>query len=73
MKVSFDYSKLRGKMAEQDLRLKDVCDIVGISKPALSMKMRGLSEFKASEMVQLADLLKIDTADIPVYFLNRKL
>lgn len=57
--------KLKGIMAEQNVRQSDLAGHIGISVNSLSKKMRGIVDFRLGEVYQICDFLKIqDPANI---------
>lgn len=60
------YNKLRGKIAEKGLTYKDLAEKTNIPVSTLSNKVNGITEFKTSEIIKIADVLEID--DYMEYF-----
>jgi len=71
--LSFDYSKLRGKIREifgtEERSSKEM------SPPtvSLSFKLNGKREWTQQEINRACELLTLERADIPEYFFNSKL
>lgn len=70
--MSWDYSKLRG-------RIKEICgtqdafaDKIGIGRVSLSQRLNNALEFSQDEMFKSCDVLNIDKSDIPIYFFTPK-
>ena len=70
--MSWDYSKLRG-------RIKEICgtqdvfaDKIGIGRVSLSQRLNNALEFSQDEMFKSCDVLNIDKCDIPIYFFTPK-
>lgn len=66
--MAYDYRKLRG-------RIKEVCGTqdqfskkLGIGRVSLSQRLNNQLEFSQDEMLKTCDILKIERAEIPVYF-----
>lgn len=58
---------LRAKMAEKGETQKSVAKAMGISEVSLSRKIKGIREFRLSEVLSLCDLLCIDNPK-PIFF-----
>lgn len=65
---------LRKYIEESGLKLQFIADKIGITRPSLTNKITNTSEFKASEIQALCDLLGIyDPADQRrVFFMPKK-
>ena len=70
--MAFDYSKLRGKIREVFKTQENFAKSVGISSASLSAKLTGKVQFTQNEINTICALLEIDSAEIAVYFFNRK-
>lgn len=57
--VKFDYSKLRGKVAEKLNTNKAFADSIGISYPALSARFKGDTPFSQKEIAKAIDVLDL--------------
>lgn len=68
----YDYSKLRGKIAEVFGRQKDFAKAMNTSPQTISYKMNGTSEWTHDEMEKAIDLLYIPPEEIHVYFFAKK-
>lgn len=68
----YDYSLLKGKMAEKGYTIKTLAESIGISRSALSLRLnqRTRSGFTQREMVQIANVLDINLDIISRYFFN---
>lgn len=58
---------LKAKMAEKGKTQKNVAAAIGISENSLSRKIKGIREFRLSEMIKLCDYLCIDDPG-PIFF-----
>ena len=67
-KVTFNYSKLIGRMAEKGETRESISNKLGISSLALRNKLSGKSQFKQDEMAKLIEVLDIDPERIAFYF-----
>lgn len=68
----WNYSKLKGRMAEYGYRQEDICGRVGISPTTFSLKLNNKAEFKQSEINQICDILGIPSKEINAYFFTPK-
>lgn len=68
--MKFNFSKLRGKMAEEGYTVRSLSEKSGIPVSTLSNKLNGVSEFKASEMILISQVLEIE--DVENYFFDQK-
>lgn len=66
----YDYSLLKGKMAEKGYTLKDLAEAMGVTRSSLSRKMNNRTKigFTQHEMVSIAKILDIDLEMISRYF-----
>ena len=67
-KVTFNYSKLIGRMAEKGETRESISNKLGISSLALRNKLSGKSQFKQDEMAKIIEVLDIDPERIAFYF-----
>ncbi len=67
-KVSFDYSKLRGRIVEKCGTQTVFSQKVGLSMVSLGKKLNGNRSFKDREIVRIAEILGISIDEIPAYF-----
>ena len=70
--MSFEYSKLLGKIKEVCGTQEIFAKQLGIGRVSLSMRLNNKLDFSASEMNKACEILGIDTAEIPLYFFCRK-
>lgn len=66
--LNFDHRKLKGRIRECLGTDGEFASLLGISLASLSMKLRGCSEFKASEIVKICILLDISREELIDYF-----
>lgn len=66
--TEYNYSKLKGKMAEQGYTVKSLAKIVGITPTTFSIKLNGCSEFKQNEMILILDALGVNRSEVGQYF-----
>ncbi len=70
--VSFDYSKLRGRIVEKYGSITAFSKHVKIDYPAVIRKMNGGTNFSQKDIINWCKLLDIDINDVPDYFLREK-
>lgn len=70
--MSFDYSKLSGKIIEKYGTQYNFARALGISERSLSLKLNSKVFWKNSEIHEVCKLLDISTKDIPKYFFKEK-
>ena len=66
--MSFDYSKLDGRITEKFGTRGAFAKALGVSERTMSLKMSGKVSWKQSEISATCVLLEIKTCDIPLYF-----
>lgn len=71
--MSFDYSKLRGKIREIYGTQTEFANALGISHVSLSARLNNKIGFDQSEMVKAAELLGISQEEIQCYFFKKKI
>ena len=64
----FDYSKLKGRTKEKELRQEDLAHIMGISPTTYSQKINNKSLFTQNEIEALIMPLAILPIEIGAYF-----
>ena len=64
----YDYSKLRGKIAEKVGTLTSFTEKMQISEPSLYSKINNKTEFKQSEIVKACEILEIPIDIVKEYF-----
>lgn len=55
--------KLKGRIIEEGTTQGKLAEILGISRQALSLKINDKSDFTASEIAKLCEILKIDNKE----------
>ncbi len=70
--MTFDYSKLRGRIRELYHTERDFAKMLGTTKATLSAKLNGHGEFTQSEIEKACKLLNIDALELKAYFFNEK-
>lgn len=66
--MSYNYSKLRGKIVEVFGTNEPFATAMGMSERTLSLKLNSLRFWKQPEMERACDLLGISRVEIPAYF-----
>ncbi|MGI6691196.1 MAG: DUF739 family protein [Desulfovibrionales bacterium] len=72
MEVTFDYSKLRGRIREKYGTEGNFADSLGISRVSLSKRLNNLLDFNRIEMMRACDLLEISAQEMPRYFFTKE-
>lgn len=60
--------ELRAEVAKANVKKKDIAKMLGISKQAITNKMNGKNEFKASEIRALAKCLNLSIEKVNCIF-----
>lgn len=68
--MTYNYSKLRGKIREVFNTQAEFARALELSKTSLSEKLNGKSAFTQPEIEKSIELLNIARKDIPLYFYN---
>lgn len=68
--MSFNYSKLRGRIKEKFETQERFAQKMGMSRTTLSQKLNNLNEFTQQEINNATELLELSLEDISVYFFN---
>lgn len=69
-KMTFNYSKLRGRIKEKFGTQDKFADGLQIGRVSLSQRLTNKLEFSQSEIVKSCELLDLDPAEIPNYFFD---
>ena len=69
--MTFNYSKLRGRIVEKVGTIKNLAKIAEISEHSLSFKLNNKVEWRQSEIMKLVPILELDPDDIGVYFFTK--
>ena len=70
--MSFDYSKLKGKIVEKYGTQTAFAHAMGVSKNVLSGKMKNKTRFTTDEIVSMIALLDIPECEIGKYFFTQE-
>ena len=69
--MSFDYSKLRGRIVEKYGSVAKFSEKTKIKYPAVIRKLAGETAFTQEDIYEWCDLLDIDIGSVPIYFLQK--
>ena len=64
--------RLRTAIDQKGIRIGHVAAELGITRQALNLKMRGITEFRVSEIQKLSDLLMLSAVDREAIFFDQK-
>ena len=70
--MSFDYSKLRGKIREVYKTQEAFANAMGCSTATISGKLNCNVDFSQEEIAKAVDVLNLELDDIPAYFFTAK-
>lgn len=71
-KITFDYSKLRGKIVEKFGTQGKFAAINGMSDRSMSLKLNNGIGLSQDEILKWCELLNIDKTEISIYFFEEK-
>jgi transcriptional regulator with XRE-family HTH domain len=63
-----DVTKLRQRVAESGYKLGHISRLLGLSRPSLTAKIRGKSEFSVSEVQRMAQILNLSPTEKEAIF-----
>ena len=70
--IQFDYSKLRGRIAEMGKTDKEVAVAIGMTPSTYSLKQNGKGVFSQDQICGICSYLGIELVDVAAYFFTRK-
>jgi transcriptional regulator with XRE-family HTH domain len=70
--MSFNYSKLRGKIIEKFGTQGNFAKVLGVSERTLSLKLNNKIFFSQDEIAKISELLNIDSDKIQIYFFQKE-
>ena len=70
--MSFNYSKLRGRIIEKFRTQSDFSKILGVSERTLSLKLNNKVFFTQDEITKCSELLCISLNEIQEYFFTQE-
>lgn len=62
------YRKLRGRMAEYDMKQSDIAEMLNKSHTYITQRINGHANFDLLEVYEICDRLEIPYEEIPIYF-----
>lgn len=71
-KVTFDYSKLRGRIVEKCGSQKEYAKALGISESSMTSKLRGKTYFSQKEIEMSKHILDIEPGKVSSYFFTER-
>ena len=66
--MSFDYSKLLGRIKERGYTQETLAKHIAMSESTLSQKLNNKTPFKQRDIREISDALEISSNDIGAYF-----
>lgn len=70
--MSFDYSKLKGKIKEFYDTQENFSKALGLGRTSISQRLNNHLEFSQEEIYKACELLKLELKEIPEYFFKIK-
>lgn len=70
--MSYDYSKLLGKVIEVCGTQVEFARRMGWSERTASLKLNGMVNWKQDEIIRACEILGISLDEMPTYFFNAK-
>ena len=70
--MSFNYSKLRGRITEKFGTQGCFSKALGVSERTLSLKLNNKIFFSQNEIAKISELLNISSDEIQVYFFEKE-
>ena len=67
-----NYSKLRGRIREKNYSEKEFANLIGLTAPTFSGRIKGTTFFNTEEIKKAAKLLEIPNEQIYEYFFEEK-
>lgn len=64
------FLKIKARLVEKGLKQSDLAKRLGISLPALNRKLNGISDFRLSELEEIAKILDINEHQYKDYFFS---
>lgn len=61
-------AKLRGRIVEMGYTLTSLAEKIGMSRQSLRAKIKGIVDFKASEIMAICEALEIPYSEVGLYF-----
>lgn len=70
--MTWDYSKLKGKIREKCGTQESFAKLIGIGRVSLSKRLNNQMEFSQEEMFRACKVLDIEETEIPSVFFKEK-
>lgn len=70
--IEYNYSKLKGKIRELDMTLKDFAKKIGISEQTLNLRFQNKRPFRQQEIEKAMILFDEPIENIHIYFFTKK-
>lgn len=70
--MSYDYSKLSGRIVEKCVTQACFAEAMGLSERSISLKLNGKVGWKQTEILNACRILSISNGDIHRYFFAQK-
>lgn len=70
--MTYDYSKLYGRMAELGITREKLAKQLEISRSTLYSKLTSRTEFTQDEIRRCVEILRLDVRDLSLYFFRTK-
>lgn len=64
------FLKIKARLVEKGLKQSDLAKYLGISVQSLNRKLNGVSDFRLSELEEIAKILDIDEQQYREYFFS---
>ena len=65
-----DFAKLEGKMRETRTSQEQLAIVLKINPSTLNQKLKGITDFKLSELVAIANYFELRPEEVTEYFFN---
>ncbi|MDD6397435.1 MAG: DUF739 family protein [Selenomonadaceae bacterium] len=66
--MSFDYSKLKGRILEKCGTKADFAKLMGATEQTISLRLNNKRTWKQNDILKACQILDIAAEDVPVYF-----
>lgn len=71
--MSYDYSKLLGRLREKGFTQSELAAKIGLSECSLNFSLKNKRPFRQSEINKVCEVLSISSEDIVAYFFTKAL
>lgn len=72
MEITFNYSKLKGKIRELEMTQNEFANKIGITEQTLNLRFQGKRPFKQDEIIKTMELFNEPLENIVIYFFTEK-